>query len=198
MTVTESKRQRNMHKNIHIAVITLLAFVAINEGNSLKIKKINQLLKSTESKIPWFSNQVKSNMKKVQTLVDKFERKKKKIGKYVTCIRDEYKYKHRKEFDQIVFKTLKSVYKNEKSLYDCVKAEANEYKNKGVNFTAEECKKYLVGVNDSDKEYLYRAKFAASIYLEGIHKIAIKNLKQVKKSTLKNRVDVFIAPAIKP
>nr|CAH8822102.1 unnamed protein product [Trichobilharzia regenti] len=181
MTVTESKRQRNMHKNIHIAVITLLAFVAINEG-----------------KIPWFSNQVKSNMKKVQTLVDKFERKKKKIGKYVTCIRDEYKYKHRKEFDQIVFKTLKSVYKNEKSLYDCVKAEANEYKNKGVNFTAEECKKYLVGVNDSDKEYLYRAKFAASIYLEGIHKIAIKNLKQVKKSTLKNRVDVFIAPAIKP
>ncbi|CAH8825147.1 unnamed protein product [Trichobilharzia szidati] len=171
-----------MSRNIRIAVITLLAFAAINEGgtpnfanklknsekkvqkltsDSSKLKKVKRLLSSTKGGTPNFANKLKNSEKKVQKLTNKLAKKGKRTDEYVNCIREQFKYKYGNKFDKLVSDAINSnknnVYKNDESVMNCLKTEGDEYRSKEQDFNSQQCDKYLVKVDASDVEKLIKS-----------------------------------------
>ncbi|CAH8823416.1 unnamed protein product [Trichobilharzia szidati] len=116
----------------HIAFVTLLAFAAVNAGESMNVNEIRRKLHESEYIIPKVILSMKGAEKELHKLKDKilshYAGLQGEIEKHINCLETAYKYK----WGETVFHRIISRLETETGLGDtinCIEQEFSAYQN---------------------------------------------------------------------
>ncbi|CAH8823419.1 unnamed protein product [Trichobilharzia szidati] len=126
----------------HIAFVTLLAFAAVNAGESMNVNEIRRKLHESEYIIPKVILSMKGAEKELHKLKDKilshYAGLQGEIEKHINCLETAYKYK----WGETVFHRIISRLETETGLGDtinCIEQEFSAYQKKTKEYPLNKC-----------------------------------------------------------